>query len=122
MVLPDSMRVGFVLPDSATRRFSFCQSHPSPIDRAKASSYTRVRRARTWGRAILLQEPVAQPVEHVTFNHGVLGSSPSGLTKDADKIRIALRRRLKLTQAPCPCQHCVSAKSRAGCDQDEAAF
>jgi hypothetical protein len=27
-----------------------------------------------------LQEPVAQPVEHVTFNHGVLGSSPSGLT------------------------------------------
>src|SRR5690348_4152551 len=27
-----------------------------------------------------LKEPVAQPVEHVTFNHGVLGSSPSGLT------------------------------------------
>ena len=27
-------------------------------------------------------ERVAQPVEHVTFNHGVLGSSPSGLTKD----------------------------------------
>jgi hypothetical protein len=25
-------------------------------------------------------EPVAQSVEHVTFNHGVLGSSPSGLT------------------------------------------
>ena len=34
---------------------------------------------------MLLQEPVAQPVEHVTFNHGVLGSSPSGLTKFADK-------------------------------------
>jgi hypothetical protein len=30
---------------------------------------------------MLLQEPVAQLVEHVTFNHGVLGSSPSGLTK-----------------------------------------
>ena len=27
-----------------------------------------------------LQEPVAQPVEHVTFNHGVVGSSPTGLT------------------------------------------
>jgi hypothetical protein len=26
-------------------------------------------------------ERVAQPVEHVTFNHGVLGSSPSALTK-----------------------------------------
>lgn len=25
-------------------------------------------------------EPVAQPVEHLTFNQGVLGSSPSGLT------------------------------------------
>ena len=28
-----------------------------------------------------LQEPVAQSVEHRTFNPGVLGSSPSGLTK-----------------------------------------
>jgi hypothetical protein len=26
-------------------------------------------------------ERVAQLVEHVTFNHGVLGSSPSALTK-----------------------------------------
>lgn len=29
-------------------------------------------------------EPVAQPVEHVTFNHGVVGSNPTGL---ANKIR-----------------------------------
>jgi hypothetical protein len=29
-----------------------------------------------------LSERVAQPVEHVTFNHGVLGSSPSALTKE----------------------------------------
>jgi hypothetical protein len=36
----------------------------------------------TWERAVLLQEPVAQLVEHVTFNHGVLGSSPSGLTNE----------------------------------------
>jgi hypothetical protein len=35
-----------------------------------------------------LQEPVAQLVEHVTFNHGVLGSSPSGLT---NKIKILVR-------------------------------
>ena len=27
-------------------------------------------------------ERVAQSVEHVTFNHGVLGSSPSALTKN----------------------------------------
>jgi hypothetical protein len=33
-----------------------------------------------------LQEPVAQPVEHVTFNHGVAGSSPAGLTKNIKKI------------------------------------
>ena len=34
-------------------------------------------------------EPVAQSVEHVTFNHGVAGSSPAGLTtlKLQDKIR-----------------------------------
>ena len=25
-------------------------------------------------------EPVAQLVEHVTFNHGVVGSNPAGLT------------------------------------------
>src|SRR6516225_3388505 len=30
-------------------------------------------------------EPVAQSVEHVTFNHGVLGSSPSGLTTKSDE-------------------------------------
>jgi hypothetical protein len=27
------------------------------------------------------QERVAQSVEHMTFNHGVLGSNPSALTK-----------------------------------------
>ena len=36
-------------------------------------------------------EPVAQSVEHVTFNHGVVGSSPTGLTtKVSDEIRIFL--------------------------------
>src|SRR5882757_149541 len=32
-------------------------------------------------------ERVAQPVEHVTFNHGVLGSSPSALTKQTQQIQ-----------------------------------
>jgi hypothetical protein len=26
------------------------------------------------------EEPVAQPVEHLTFNQGVMGSNPIGLT------------------------------------------
>ena len=32
-------------------------------------------------------DSVAQLVEHDTFNVGVLGSSPSGITKTSDKIR-----------------------------------
>gem|GEM_PF-4377259 len=40
-------------------------------------------------------ERVAQPVEHVTFNHGVLGSSPSALTKQlGNKIAAPNPRRL----------------------------
>ena len=31
-------------------------------------------------------ERVAQSVEHVTFNHGVLGSSPSALTIKIDNL------------------------------------
>jgi hypothetical protein len=33
-------------------------------------------------------ERVAQTVEHVTFNHGVLGSIPSALTKQFKDLRI----------------------------------
>ena len=33
-------------------------------------------------RVINAFEPVAQSVEHVTFNHGVAGSNPAGLTID----------------------------------------
>jgi 2-polyprenyl-6-methoxyphenol hydroxylase-like FAD-dependent oxidoreductase len=36
------------------------------------------------------REPVAQPVEHLTFNQGVLGSSPSGLTNCGSIRRSAL--------------------------------
>ena len=31
-------------------------------------------------RATSLVDPVAQSVEHVTFNHGVVGSNPTGIT------------------------------------------
>jgi hypothetical protein len=31
-------------------------------------------------------EPVAQSVEHVTFNHGVAGSSPAGLTNKTNNL------------------------------------
>ena len=34
-----------------------------------------------------LSERVAQAVEHVTFNHGVEGSSPSALTKENQVLR-----------------------------------
>src|SRR5215203_5683700 len=33
-------------------------------------------------------EPVAQSVEHVTFNHGVAGSSPAGLAIKSSTYRI----------------------------------
>jgi hypothetical protein len=33
------------------------------------------------------EEPVAQPVEHLTFNQGVPGSNPGGLTKFANKYK-----------------------------------
>src|SRR5713226_6870926 len=32
------------------------------------------------------REPVAQPVEHVTFNHGVPGSIPGGLTNKVKEL------------------------------------
>ena len=35
-------------------------------------------------------EPVAQSVEHVTFNHGVQGSNPCGLTNEIKHLRLSL--------------------------------
>jgi hypothetical protein len=32
---------------------------------------------------MVAKEPVAQPVEHLTFNQGVMGSNPIGLTNQA---------------------------------------
>jgi len=32
---------------------------------------------------MVAREPVAQPVEHLTFNQGVKGSNPFGLTNQA---------------------------------------
>ena len=31
---------------------------------------------------MVAQEPVAQPVEHLTFNQRVVGSNPAGLTNN----------------------------------------
>jgi hypothetical protein len=45
---------------------------------------TRKRRAPT--HRALKGERVAQTVEHVTFNHGVLGSIPSALTKKINSL------------------------------------
>jgi hypothetical protein len=57
----------------------------------------REARMRVPERAVSsLQEPVAQPVEHVTFNHGVLGSSPSGLTKKIKGLQEDWPRNIKL--------------------------
>lgn len=33
-----------------------------------------------FGLMTIWNEPVAQPVEHLTFNQGVMGSNPIGLT------------------------------------------
>ncbi len=46
-------------------------------------------------------EPVAQSVEHVTFNHGVVGSKPTGLTNKFNNLDISL-----LSQKV-SCPHCV---------------
>lgn len=43
-------------------------------------------------------ERVAQPVEHVTFNHGVLGSSPSALTKNSVLLGYPRHRGADLTK------------------------
>jgi hypothetical protein len=42
------------------------------------------------GSRCCLGEPVAQSVEHVTFNHGVVGSSPTGLTSEFKSLLVIL--------------------------------
>jgi hypothetical protein len=39
------------------------------------------------GAHMSLEEPVAQPVEHLTFNQGVKGSNPFGLTKQIQGLK-----------------------------------
>ena len=64
----------------ATLVYGVAARHASPNVR------TRWRSLRSHQRP---WERVAQPVEHVTFNHGVLGSSPSALTTARRRIRRA---------------------------------
>ena len=47
-----------------------------------------------------LCEPVAQPVEHLTFNQGVAGSNPAGLTKRGYRLVESHRHRIFPPVAP----------------------
>src|SRR5260370_4385326 len=57
-------------PGYRNTRDSRRETAGAAIDRAQTRSYTR------------RSAPVAQPVEHLTFNQGVVGSSPTGLAKE----------------------------------------
>src|SRR5262245_6250273 len=73
--------------------------HPADCERPEES----LNRAR--------QEPVAQMVEHLTFNQVVLGSSPSGLTNKINDLGlsfiIGLRPGSLMWEAAEPCAACV---------------
>jgi hypothetical protein len=56
-------------------------------------------------------EPVAQSVEHVTFNHGVVGSNPAGLT---NKIR-GLSQSDQIRKLACVCTVSATALLLTGC-------
>ena len=45
---------------------------------------------------MMVKDPVAQLVEHNTFNVGVLGSSPSGITKALAKAGAVRFRSLRI--------------------------
>ncbi len=61
--------------------FGICRS---PIIRTCA--LRKAPEAHIRRRVINAFEPVAQSVEHVTFNHGVQGSNPCGLTINHRKV------------------------------------
>jgi hypothetical protein len=48
--------------------------------RARLDGLRKPGEAHIRKRVINAFEPVAQSAEHVTFNHGVVGSKPTGLT------------------------------------------
>src|SRR5688500_12832333 len=72
-----------VLPTVAIRRAQSAEKHETAL---RATALIRhcpqpmFRASRGPAPPAPGGEPVAQSAEHVTFNHGVLGSSPSGLT------------------------------------------
>ena len=59
----------------------------------------RLTRAAAW-RSKRLGEPVAQSVEHETFNLGVVGSIPTGLTKSFHSVVAASRVALLIVRMP----------------------
>jgi hypothetical protein len=88
-------------PRKGTARNSLLLTAPRP---PPTHARTRVDRSCALAeRLILLEEPVAQPVEHVTFNHGVAGSSPAGLAKEikdlTNKFKSTASQKLPLGSA-----------------------
>jgi hypothetical protein len=69
-------------PANAAHGRDHLRSGAGEPDRRQLRWHCRVRKVGLDGfhRLSPWSERVAQPVEHVTFNHGVLGSSPSALT------------------------------------------
>lgn len=77
----------------------------TPLKRSGKTCSSNVRPR--WRTPTCHQRPwerVAQPVEHVTFNHGVLGSSPSALTKLSFEFKL-LRDKHEITE----CDLCLCA-------------
>ena len=45
---------------------------------------------------LIRNDPVAQPVEHITFNDGVLGSNPNGITDQKENENEKQKKCFKL--------------------------
>ena len=63
-------------PGARASRRGVLRARRAPIDRPRHRPYTP------------LGEPVAQMVEHLTFNQVVVGSSPTGLTIEIKRLRM----------------------------------
>jgi hypothetical protein len=73
--------------EEVSRRSAFCQFDPRIVTFALPFGKRVTLRRRS------VEDPVAQLVEHNTFNVGVLGSSPSGITtKTSAKAGVFLPR------------------------------
>jgi hypothetical protein len=60
------------------------------IDSFRGGAYVPPSYGRRDAPLLGIKEPVAQSVEHVTFNHGVVGSNPTGLTNQFNDLHLLL--------------------------------